>query len=111
MTNKMITENYCNDCNNVVHAVFNFKDFYDFKFGRIRCKCGCVIVPCNECIDKNGQHYNCSKCPWKNAEIKDEMTDDEYFKWVKENEPNLFEMFLNGNFGEESKQLAEKIRG
>ena len=36
----MMTENYCNDCDEVLNAVVDVDDFCDFKVGRIRCKNG-----------------------------------------------------------------------
>ena len=106
---EMITENYCDSCDGVIHAVFNAEDFYNFKVGRIRCECGTVMVPCNECLDENGQHYKCSECPWKNAEIVDAMTDEDYVKWVKDNEPDMFKRFLDLSNGDYYRELAEKV--
>jgi len=34
---EMMTENFCGECDEVVHALFNTEDFYDHKVGRIRC--------------------------------------------------------------------------
>lgn len=103
---QMITENYCDD---VIHAVFDEDEFYSYKTGRIRCSCGCVVVPCNECVDENGQHYNCAECPWANAEIVDAMSDYGYVRWIRDNCPNTFKEFLTGNFGEYYRFIAEDI--
>lgn len=102
----MITENFCDDCDDCVHAVFDAKKFYDFKVGRIRCHCGCVIKPCNECIDENGNHYNCTECPWEKAKIVDAMTDEEYVRWTKENEPSIYALMTTGEMGNLFKKIA-----
>lgn len=105
----MMTENYCNDCDEVLNAVVDVRDFLDFKVGRIRCKCGCVVLPCNECRDENGKHYDCGNCPYSNAKIVDAMTDDEYIKWVYENDRECFDIYLKGENGEYMKELAKKF--
>ena len=105
----MMTENYCDDCDEVLNAVVDVDDFYDFKVGRIRCKCGCIVLPCNECRDENGEHYDCGECPWSNAKIVDAMTDDEYIKWVYDNDRECFDIYLNGENGEYMKELAKKF--
>jgi len=109
MDNEMMLENYCDDCDDVLNVVVNAKDFYDFKVGRIRCKCGCVVKPCNECLDENGQHYNCSKCPWEKAKIVHPMTDEEHIRWVRDNEPKLYKLFLEGKMGDHYKEVIAKI--
>lgn len=75
MDSEMGLENYCDECDAVLDAVVDAKDFYDFRVGRIRCGCGHVVKPCNECSDGNGEHYVCARCPWENAEIVDPMPD------------------------------------
>lgn len=102
----MITENFCDDCDDCVHAVFDAKKFYDFKVGRIRCHCGCVIKPCNECLDEYGNHYNCTECPWEKAKIVDAMTDEEYVRWTKENEPSIYALMTTGEMGDLFKKIA-----
>lgn len=116
---EMVTENYCGECDNVVHAVFNIEDFYAFKVGLIRCNAcgdgnGHIVHPCNECYnEETGTHYecgeNCSTCPWKNAKVTDEMEEEDYVRWHKTNEPKTYELMLSGELGEYYKDLAKMI--
>ena len=64
----MRVEEYCDDCDRMVCAVFSREDFDAHKVGRIRCRHGHVVMPCQECED----HDQCHDCPWKDAEIVDE---------------------------------------
>jgi hypothetical protein len=58
---KMMTENYCTECDEVVHQVFDDEAFYNHTVGTITCpKCGSIVMPCNECDD----HSKCGECPW-----------------------------------------------
>ena len=111
-TTEFVAENSCNNCDNdCVHTVFNLKDFWDYKVGRIRCKeCGEIMLPCNECggQDADGETLNCNRCPWKNAEIADEMSDIDYLKWIKENEPENWVQYKDGSCGDYYKELIEK---
>ena len=97
----MDTENFCDDCDDVLHAVFNIKDFWGHKVGLIRCKCGCVVKPCNECggEDADGNAVSCDNCPWVNAKITDAMTDEEYVLWLKDNDKNTFEVYADPKNG------------
>lgn len=111
---EMVMENYCQECDDVVHSVCNSTDFYDFKVGLIRCPtCGSIIHPCNECLDENGQHYNCgencSTCPWKNAKVLEPMEEEDYVRWHKGHEPQSYELMKNGELGEYYKDLAKLI--
>lgn len=103
----IMTENYCDDCDDVLHAVFDGFDFFNYKVGRIRCKCGCIVKPCNECeID---HIRSCANCPYDKAKVVDAMTDEEYAKWEKENEPETFALMLKGELGEHYEKVAKKV--
>lgn len=111
MSKMMLMENYCDYCDAVLHTVCDVEEFYAFKVGAIRCnECGGVhghiVMPCNECRDENGNHYNCAECPWKNSKVLDTMSDEEYVKYIKKNEPETFKKMLNGDLGEFYKDLA-----
>lgn len=100
-----VSENFCDDCDNTVHAIFNIDDFNNHKVGRIRCKCGCVVEPCNECESRD----DCGDCPYKNAEIVDEMSDESYMRWLKDNEPKTYEVFKSGDNGDYYSDIIRKI--
>ena len=101
---EMMTENYCNGCDNVVHQIFNVEDFYNYKVGLIKCpECGTIIKPCNEC-DNND---NCAECPWNMAKVSDPITDEEHIRWYKENDKKIYEMMKNGDLGDGYKELIE----
>jgi hypothetical protein len=101
----MMTENYCDGCDNVVHQVFNEEDFYNHKVGLIKCpECGTIIKPCNEC-----DHNNCVDCPWKSASISEAMSDEEHIHWYKENDKDVYELMKNGDLGLGYKELVEEI--
>lgn len=108
---QMMIENYCEECDNVVHSIVSVHDFYSFKAGRIKCDtCEHSISPCNECWDeKTNAHHNCANCPYKNSKVLEPMSDEEYVKWHKEHEPNTFECMVNGEFGEHYQEIAKKI--
>jgi hypothetical protein len=102
----MMSENYCDECDNVVHQVFNDEDFYNHKVGLIECpECGHIISPCNEC-DNND---NCEECPWRKAKISDAMTEEEHIRWYKENNTNVYNMMKSGELGYGYKELVEEI--
>lgn len=79
MHEKMWTENYCGECDAVLNALFDPDEFWSFKVGRVRCReCGAVTNPCNECFGTDIEKtVGCDNCPWANAEITDEMTEEE----------------------------------
>lgn len=104
MNNKMImTENYCDECDDVLHAVFDVDDFESHRRGSIMCKCGTVVMPCNEC----GDHGMCGDCPWRDSIPTPAMSDVEYVKWVKENAPASWEILKDAYNGG---KYAEVIR-
>lgn len=110
----ILCENYCDECDEMVHTLVNEKDFYDFKVGRIRCpNCGAIIHPCNECLDENGQHYdcgiNCKDCPWYKAKIVKPLTDEEYMRYLKDNEPKMYETYKNGKQGDYYNEIISKL--
>lgn len=109
---QIMLEEYCAECCDVVHAIVNAHDFRSFKVGRIKCDhCGGSTAPCNECWnEKTNSHHNCSECPYKNSKELEPMSDEDYIKWHKENEPSTFECILNGKLGEHYQEIAQKIK-
>ena len=102
----MMTENYCDGCDNVVHQVFNVEDFYTHKVGLIQCpECGTIIKPCNECDDNS----RCADCPWNKAKVSDSMSEEEHILWYKENNMGIYEMMKNGDLGDGYKELVEEL--
>jgi len=106
--NEIMTENYCDDCDEVLNVPFDATDFWNFKVGRIRCKCGCIVKPCNECFGTEN-HDTCGNCPWENAEIKDAMTDKEFMLWCRENEPATYEMYKGDSNGDYFHKVIAEI--
>lgn len=106
MAKKMImTENYCDECDDVLHAVFDIDDFESHRLGSIMCKCGTVVMPCNECED----HGMCGDCPWKDSIPTPAMSDVEYVKWIKETAPASWEILKDAfNGGAELIRELEK---
>lgn len=108
MNKKMfMTENYCDECDDVLHAVFDIDDFESHHRGSIMCKCGTVVMPCNECDD----HGMCGDCPWRDSIPTPAMSDVEYMKWMKENEPASWEIlkdsYNGGKYAELIRELEE----
>lgn len=102
----VLLEEYCGECDETVHQVFTEKAFSAHKVGRIRCpNCGHAILPCNECED----HDACGDCPWKRAEIDKPMSDEAYIRFIRTEDPELYEMFKNGDNGDYYKVIIEKI--
>ena len=101
----MMTENYCDECDEVVHQVFGERDFYKHKVGRIICPvCGHFVMPCNEC-----NATNCEDCPWKKSEPTKGMDETEYIVWYKENDPKVFDLMKSGDLGEYFKKIANEL--
>jgi hypothetical protein len=102
----MLLENYCDECDEVVHAVFNDDDFINHRIGTIRCPvCGSTILPCNECEN----HDMCSECPWDNVPPEDAMSDEAYMRYIRAYEPWLYEKFVNGEMGNHYDDIIKKI--
>jgi hypothetical protein len=101
---KFMLEEYCDECDMVVHQVVDDKDFLDGKIGGIKCPvCGSVVMPCNACYDED---KNCDYCPFKTATPIEAMTDEDHIRWYKENDNKIFEMMKNGELGEFYKEIA-----
>ncbi len=79
-TVKGMTENFCDQCDATLLAVFDMDRFWDFETGRIKCReCGAVNRPCNECFGTNIKDVvSCSNCPWNHAEAVESMTEIDY---------------------------------
>ena len=111
MANKnqnILTENFCPECDEVVHQVFNAEDFFNHKVGLMICpKCGATIQPCNECET----HDACGDCPWmKNIMEKSKvMSDESYMRYLKAHEPKIYEMFKSGENGNYYDKVIAKI--
>ena len=102
----MMTENYCDECDAVVHAVFDEDDFYNHRVGTVKCPdCGETILPCNECED----HSACSQCPWSGVPATEAMSDEAYVRYERSVNPKVFEMFKNGDMGEVYQKVALEI--
>ena len=102
----IMTENYCDECNEVVHAVFDEEDFRNHKVGTIKCPvCGETIFPCNECED----HSACSSCPWFQTPSTEAMSDEAYVRYERSENPKFFEMCLNGDLGPTYQMVALAI--
>lgn len=103
---KIMTENYCDECDNVLHAVFDIGDFESHRRGSIVCECGTVVMPCNEC-DGN----ECGDCPWRDSIPTPAMTDVEYVKWVKENAPSLYNVLKDPCNGGSYAEIIRELDG
>jgi len=108
---EILTENYCDDCDEVLYAVFDEDAFNNHKVGAIQCKCGCIVMPCNECnwVDINGNHTECETCPWKNADVTKAMSDEAYVRWCKANEPKIYEIMKGNTNGDYYHEIIKKI--
>jgi hypothetical protein len=101
---KMMTENYCDECDEVVHQVFDDEAFYNHTVGTIICpKCGSIVMPCNECDD----HGKCGECPWNGVNGTVGMDDCEVILWYKEHETHTYDMMKNGELGIGYKEIIE----
>lgn len=63
---RYFVENFCDECDAVLNAVFDYDRFWSFEVGRVKCtECGHVNVPCNECFGTDIMNiYGCLNCPW-----------------------------------------------
>lgn len=104
----ILTENYCNDCDEVLNQVFDIDAFYEHKVGALICpKCGCVNMPCNECED----HDDCGNCPWANADRCVAMSDESYMRYLRAYEPETYKLFKSGEDGHYYDKIIKKIEG
>ena len=105
-----INEEICAHCEEVTHNIFHTTAFWKYKEGAILCPCGEVSMPCNACggKDADGNEVNCNECPWRNTKPKKPLTDLQYLKWVKKNEPEVFKAYKEGVSGEYYKEIIEK---
>ena len=102
----MLTENYCDECDEVVHAVFDDEDFRNHRVGSVKCpKCGHIIMPCNECENRAG----CGNCPWASCHPEKAMSDEAFVRYLKDEEPDCFGKFLDGSMGEKYRQIAKSV--
>lgn len=102
----MLTENFCDECDEVLHQVFAKGQFFSHKVGALICpKCGHVTMPCNECED----HDACADCPWQNTEAMKAMSDEAYMCYLKANEPKLYRLFKRGDNGDYYGEVIKKI--
>jgi len=105
---KIITENYCDECDEEIHALFDEDKFFAHKVGALKCPaCGAIVMPCNECED----HDACGDCPWRGCKPVKGMSEMSYVKYIKAEEPKLFRMFLAGDCGEFYQKIAKKVNG
>lgn len=72
---RYFAENFCDECDAVLDAVFDDERFWSFEVGRIKCaECGYVNVPCNECFGTDIKNvYGCLNCPWATAAVTTSM--------------------------------------
>ena len=104
----VLTENYCDECDEMLHQVFFLKAFRDHKVGAVICpKCGHVTMPCNECED----HGDCGNCPWGVSEASAAMSDEAYMRFQKSHEPKIYKKFKDGEMGDHFAKVIKKIEG
>ena len=102
-------ENYCDECDEVLHSLVDAEDFAAFRAGPVRCLCGHVVMPCNECRIELDEEQDCSNCPFRNAAVSTPLTDEEYVAWVKANELDGFLLMLEGGMGDAYQKVAKEI--
>ena len=106
MNKQILTENYCDECDEVLNQVFDRKAFCSHKVGALICpKCGHITMPCNECED----HDDCGDCPWANAERTMAMSDEAYMRYLKAYKPKLYKLFKSGENGDGYAEVIKKI--
>lgn len=104
----ILTENYCDECDEVLHQVFGRRAFFAHQVGALICPtCGHVTMPCNECED----HDACDNCPWANAEESNTMSDEAYMRYLKACEPKIYKKFKDGEMGDHYAKVIKKIEG
>ena len=105
-TDYVLTENYCDECDQVLHAAFDRNEFFDHKTGVVECPdCGKRVMPCNECPD----HANCDNCPWGNTPSAAGLSDEGYVRFLREHEPKSYETYRNGANGEYYAKICAEI--
>lgn len=106
MNKAILTEDYCTECDEEVHQVFGEKAFLAHQVGRVRCPtCGSIVLPCNECED----NLACDNCPWASASIEKSMSDEAYIRYIRTEEPDLYELFRSGRNGNYYRDIIEKV--
>lgn len=104
--NLILIENYCDECDEVLHQVFDEGQFLSHKVGALICpNCGHVTMPCNECEN----HADCGNCPWANAEKSNTMSDEAYMRYLKSHEPKIYKKFKDGENGDYYAEIIKKI--
>lgn len=102
----ILTENYCDECDEVLNQVFDKKAFFAGKVGALICpKCGHVMMPCNECED----HDACGDCPWAKADKCVAMSDEAYIRYIRAYEPKTYKMLKSGDNGDYYAKIIAKI--
>lgn len=108
---EMMTENYCDQCDEVLHAIVDVDDFREFKAGPVVCSsCGHVVMPCNECEAELDGEKNCHECPFRDVPPADPIPDEEFVEWHKRNYPDAFSAMLAGEMGEHYEKIAKNLR-
>lgn len=103
----MLTENYCDECDEVVHAVFDEEDFYAHRIGTVLCpNCGHVIMPCNECEN----HDECGNCPWRGVHPESAISPEAMLRYIRGRSQEEFRRYLDGAMGDVMQELANKIQ-
>ena len=102
-TDYVLTENYCDECDQVVHAVFDRDAFFDHRVGVVSCdQCGHKVMPCNECETRT----DCGNCPWRNADAAKPMSDEDYLRFLREHEPECYKAVKDeGVYAEVAKRI------
>jgi len=109
---KVMTENTCDNCDDIIHAVIEEDDIRNFKVGYVKCPtCGKETLICNECYDEKVKgHCDCGvNCPYRNGLTVIGMSDCEYVEWMKENEPSRFAAIKEGKCGDYYKNLIKEM--
>lgn len=106
MNRHILTENYCDECDEVLNQVFDYKAFRSHKVGALICpKCGHVTMPCNECEDHDG----CGDCPWAKSERTVAMSDESYMRYLRAYEPEIYREIKSGDNGDYYAEIIKKI--
>ena len=108
---KVMTENTCDNCDELIHAVVESDDILNFAVGYVKCpNCGGAVHICNECHDeKTNGHHDCANCPFRDGRVKEGMSDREYVEWMRENEPSRFAAIKDGKCGTHYMKLIAEM--